>query len=115
MKNVLELNIGLVRNTDNLPNKVEDIYDALQEFFGKHDFRLVNTNVGDWGGEETYVAKIQLNHNNLKLVASLLKSLCRSFKQDAIAYILDEVGDMAFNNSYKGERYSFNIEYFEKF
>lgn len=114
MKTTLELNIGLLRNTDKQPNKVTDIDNAIQEFFGKHDFKLVNA-IGDWGSEETYVAKIQLNHNNPKLVVSLLKSLCRTFKQDAIAYMLDEVGGIAFNQSYKGERYEFNINYFERF
>lgn len=114
MKNVLELNIGLLRNTDKQPNKVTDIDNNITEFFGKHDFKLVNA-VGDWGSEETYVARIELNHNNPKLVTSLLKSLCRTFKQDAIAYMLNEVGYMAFNHSYKGERFEFNINYFERF
>lgn len=114
MKNLLELNIGLLRNTDNQPNKVEDIDKAIQELFGNHDFKLVNAN-GNWGSEETYVARIELKQNNDKLLNSLLKGLCRKFNQDAIAYILNGVGCMVFNHNYKGEKFEFNINYFERF
>jgi hypothetical protein len=114
MKNVLELNIGLLRNTDNQPNSVGYINTLIDSNFGKHKFRLVN-GVGDWGSEETYVASIKLDSSNLVLINLLLEYLCMDLKQDAIAYIIDEVGYMAFNPSYEGERYEFNINYFERF
>jgi|LakMenEpi03Aug12_release.lakeMendotaPanAssembly.Ray.scaffolds.fasta_scaffold1924260_1 hypothetical protein len=114
MKTTLELNMGLLRNTDNQPNNVTDIDNTIQGLLGKHDFKLVNA-VGDWGSEETYVARIELKQNNDKLLNSLLKGLCRKFNQDAIAYMLNGVGYMVFNHNYKGEKFDFNINYFERF
>lgn len=114
MKNLLELNIGLLRNIDNQPNKVEDITSSINKDFGKHDFRLVNAN-GNWGEEQTYVAIIPLQSENIELVNLLLEYLCIEFNQDAIAYMLNGKGKMVFNPNYKGEKFDFNINYFEKY
>jgi hypothetical protein len=114
MKNVLELNIGLLRNTDKLPNEVTSIKGMLDKDFGKHNFRLVNA-IGDWGSEETYVAKIVLPSANITLINIILEFICTDLFQDAIAYMINGVGYMAFNPNYKGERYEFNIKYFVKY
>lgn len=114
MKNVLYLNIGLLRNTDKLPNKITDIDNTIQKDLGVHDFRLVTLG-GDWGTEQTYVARVPLQSSNIELINTILEYMCIDFNQDAIAYMINGVGYLAFNPNYTGERYEFNINYFEIF
>lgn len=114
MENVLELNIGLLRNTDKQENRVVGIYNNLKKDFGEHDYRIAD-GIGDWGKERTYVARVPLQSSNIELINTILEYMCIDFNQDAIAYMINGVGYMAFNPSYKGERYEFNIEYFEKY
>lgn len=114
MENVLELNIGLLRNTDKQENRVVGIYNNLKKDFGNHDYRIAD-GIGDWGEERTYVARIPLHSANIELINTILEYMCIDFQQDAIAYMINGVGYMVFNPSYTGERYKFNINYFERF
>ena len=114
MKNLLELNIGLLRNTDKQENRVIGIYNNLNRDFGGHDYRIAN-GIGDWGKEKTYIARVPLQSSNIKLINTILEYMCIDFNQDAIAYMLDEVGYIAFNPNYTGEKFEFNINYFERF
>jgi hypothetical protein len=114
MKTTLELNIGLLRNTDKRPNDVSYITSVIKEDFGNHDFRLVSAN-GNWGEEVTYVASVPLLSSNVELINTILEYMCIDFKQDAIAYMINGVGYMVFNPNYMGEKFEFNINYFEKY
>jgi hypothetical protein len=114
MENLLELNIGLLRNTDKRPNDVSYITSVIKEDFGNHDFRLVSAN-GNWGEEVTYVASVPLLSSSVGLIDTILRYMCVEFNQDAIAYMLNGKGKMVFNPNYMGEKFEFNINYFEKY
>lgn len=49
---------------------------------------------------------------HLENILIVMGYFCVILQQDAIAFKVNNVGYMAFNSQYKGERFAFNSEYF---
>ena len=102
MKKVI-LNVGLGNNPYG--------FDVLRDYFsdGK-SAKVVDYAVGQWDGceEPTCVVSIEMDGD----VREFVERLCGWTTQTAIAVKVDGVGDLVYEPSYQGERYTFDERYF---
>ena len=78
--------------------------------------QAVEINEGAWEGEpeQTLVLTVAVgNTATVQQIEQQLSYLCSRLNQDAIAYMIGAFGKLVFNDSYQGERYEFNSEYFK--
>lgn len=116
MKNLV-VNIGLNVGNEEPTNQLKTTMDILSHMFDftSKDFRI---HEGQWQTDEGVVEErvlvVELNVGNLTVVSvkPLLESICEGLVQEAIAYRLNGVGHMAFNDEYEGERFEFKDEFF---
>jgi hypothetical protein len=111
----LVMNIGLNVNGTSSDSSYEETYKAVKSVFGSFPHLISTRNSGgsDWEGEETFLAKIDLLKTvQFEQIVVIMHELCKTLKQDAIAYKVGNVGYLAFNPEYSGERFEFNKDYF---
>ncbi len=118
MKN-LEINIGLNVGTIEPVYQGSTTLDTLQRYFeiGVHDF---NIDKGTWETEDgainERIFKVAINVGNMtaKAINFILSNIALDLDQDAIAFRLNGVGQLAFNPMYTGEQFEFNNDYFKE-
>lgn len=97
------LNVGLGNNPYG--------FDVLRDYFsdGK-SAKVVEYAVGQWDGceEPTCVVSFEMDGD----VRQFVEKLCGWTTQTAIAVKVDGVGDLVYEPSYEGERYTFDERYF---
>ena len=115
------VNIGLnVVGYEAIRQGFKTLNEVLNLFaFGVNDFRV---ETGSWyDKEEGAIIERSLvfraESGSLKPLAlhAIFVNLCVLLEQDAIAFKVDEVGYLAFNPLYKGEKFEFNEKYFINF
>lgn len=101
--NKIEINIGL--NNNPLPfNEILKYFDTRDE----HEIQI-----GEWKGADEPTLVIEINRDiEYYRIKMFIINLTRFLTQDAIAYRFNGVGELVFNEDYKGERYSFDENYF---
>lgn len=102
MKKVI-LNVGLGNNPYG--------FDVLRDYFSERKgAKVVKYAVGQWDGceEPTCVVSIEMYGD----VRQFVERLCGWTTQTAIAVKVDGVGDLVYEPSYEGERYTFDERYF---
>lgn len=83
--------------------------------FKSSDFDI---HVGKWESDEgtiterTLVIKAESGALTPLAISSILSNLCVILEQDAIAFKIGEVGYLAYNPSFEGEKFEFSNEYF---
>ena len=99
------LNIGLNNN----PKTTEEITQTLNKLVGRAPVKrsLVD---GEYKGdvEPTLV----LVYENERLTRVQLQTLCEQTTQEAIALKRDGKGRLVFNPNYRGQKFTFNQDYF---
>lgn len=116
----LELNIGLNVGNTEPTNQLILTHNTLAEYFS---FKFSNFRIesGSWASEEgiieerVLIREVNVGQMTKFAIHIILETMCETLNQDAIAYKLNGIGDIAYNSSYKGERYQFNEEYFRSF
>ena len=66
---------------------------------------------GDWGTERVMIVKGETTLSLPQLRRELI-SMCARLHQDAISYRYNGIGDIVFNESYSGEFYEFDKEFY---
>ncbi len=124
MKNLV-VNIGLnVGKSEPYNQAFETLLGLQRNFeFGVDDF---DTEKGTWEHEEEDGVRTTIEERVLKVrikvgrmtkhaINGILSNMALDLDQDAIAYILNGVGSIAYSPMYTGERYEFNKDYFKTF
>jgi hypothetical protein len=106
--NKIEINIGLNNN----PKTAERITHLLNLYFGGRELKN-QVQIGEWEGadEPTLVLEVFSTHTQL-VISELVEDLIVLCKQDAIPFRFNGVGELVFDEDYKGERYPFDEAYF---
>ncbi len=113
------LNIGLnVGNEAEAHNQLNKTISSLIKYEYIHDIKVAekkgSETFSDWKDERTLIVSIE---NDVSMGShyymDLCRLLCEELNQEAIAFMIGERGYIAFNPSYKGEEYEFNINYFK--
>ena len=102
MKQVI-LNVGLGNNPYS--------YDVLKDYFIEYKGAvLTQYSVGEWEGndEPTCVVSVEMEGD----VRDFVEKLCGWTTQTAIAIKVDGIGDLVYEPSYDGDRYTFDERYF---
>ena len=110
-----KLNIGLDNNS--LSKLVENLNNYRYYFFNDYN---IKTSIGEYNGvkELTAIVDIDAQNHNFEKIEKLCKMLCKNLNQECIAASLytdiygQNNGLLIYNDNYKGERYSFNSQYF---
>lgn len=110
-----KLNIGL--NNSSLSKLVGNLNNYRGYLFNDYN---VNLSHGEYNGtkELTAIVGIDAQDHNFEKIEKLCKMLCKSLSQECVAASLytdnhgQSNGLLIYNDNYKGERYSFNSQYF---
>lgn len=115
--NKLILNIGLNVGDTEPVNQLSKTLGQLDSHFNYSDIIdiKVSENTGSWGKERVLVLEIKTILDAYYLFERGLEKLCDKLNQDAIAFTFNDVGYIAFNPNYKGEKFVFNPDYFKVF
>jgi len=105
--NKIEINIGLGNN----PFTLDEVQFMVVHRLGK--CTQTQLQVGEWEGadEDTLVFEIYTDIE-LDELREYLDFMTIVFEQDAIAFRFNGVGELVWNENYKGERYPFDEKYF---
>ena len=103
------LNIGLNNN----PFNAHQIFDMLQDFYLVPSIMAVEMGEYNNNEEPTLVVRVRPMLDDMD---SLIRELCKVLTQECIAYINDstEEGKLVYNESFEGEKYVFDMQYFIK-
>lgn len=106
--NKIEINIGLNNN----PKTAERITHLLNGYFGGRELKT-QIQTGEWEGadEPTLVLEVFSTHTQL-VISELVEDLVDICTQEAIPFRFNGVGELLFNDTYTGERYPFDEQYF---
>jgi len=110
MKKLLSINLGLNNNPFT--------FTQLQEYFYNSNYYLLSayTAYKKYKGEiePTFVAVLEYNYTRDSKVIQDFENLCTVFNQECIAISSDSFDIMVFNPSYKGEKFKFSEDLFER-
>lgn len=106
----LQINIGLNNN----PMTAEEVINYIAS---NKDYRLMAYQIVDseFNGvtEPTFVGLLEYKYNRQSKILQDFENIASVMTQESIAIKTDRMQALAFNPSYDGDNYEFNIEYFK--
>lgn len=117
---IVRINVGLnnaQRNKLDAEHVVNLIKTGTDGAANVLDWRVVDSEGGDWEIEEVLWAEIEVvTSDETEIFKRTLESLCVVLNEDAIAVAIVSPsigeGTILFNPHYEGEKYEFNLDYF---
>ena len=106
----LQINIGLNNNT----MTAEEVINYIA---GNKEYRLMAYQIvdGEFNGsvEPTFVGLMEYKYSRQSKILQDFENIASVMTQESIALVTDKMQVLAFNPSYNGDEYKFDMEYFK--